>query len=191
MTYMPPASATGILGKVVSLLNQATRIGVPLVGAKTLLKLPGGQIYFDSKLDLDDDGSSYAKQDPDGQAQTSLSDAKGNGVDANAVPYFVLPVHGFYRTMGVKLGDIAAVIYNGKLAFAIFADAGPHNKIGEGSIELHRLLGHETIVNGKLHDVGIDNGVVTIVFPGSGNGKLLSNDKINEIGQTLFNQLSK
>ena len=41
-------------------------------------------------------------------------------------------------------------------------------QLGEGSIALHRALGHETIINGKLIDEAIDEGVITIVFPASG-----------------------
>ena len=69
------------------------------------------------------------------------------------------------------MGDIAAVVYNDKRVFAIVADQGPKCKIGEGSIQLHELLGHNVCksraTNGdcvKLRDVGIDKGVLYFIF---------------------------
>jgi hypothetical protein len=165
--------------------GQTKPISHHFAGAQFLCKLPGGQIYFDSKLDLDSDGSPFAKQDRTGQAETSLRYPGGRSVDANAVPYFVLP-GGFYAQHGVRLGDVATILNKGMMAFAVFADVGPHGKIGEGSIALHRALGHETIHNGKLRDVGIDRGVVTIVFPGSGDGTPQTPDRISSRGRGLF-----
>ena len=69
----------------------------------------------------------------------------------------------------------------------VFADTGPKTKIGEGSIALHRSLGFERVrPNGHILDAGIDSGVVTIVFPGSGNGKAQTPAAIRAIGQQLF-----
>ena len=87
--------------------------------------------YYDSKLDLDTDGSIYAGQDRTGQGATAL---------------------------------------------------GPRHGIGEGSIALHRALGHETIVNGRLRNVGIDRGVITIVFPHSGDGAPQTPERIQTLG---------
>jgi len=121
-------------------------------------------------LELDDDGSIYHKQDKTGQAGTSLPAGHGKGVDANAIPYIVLPRHSFGH-WGIRLGNMAMVFYNGWMSPAIFADHGPEDKLGEGSIELHRRLGHETIHNGKLINRGIAGRVLTFVFPHSGNYK--------------------
>jgi hypothetical protein len=79
---------------------------------------------------------------------TSLHNAAGSPavpgtyVDARKIPYIVLPPE-FMKQFGVALGDLAVVTNqrNGKTAFAIFADVGPHGKIGEGSVALARALG--------------------------------------------------
>src|SRR5436190_17461197 len=144
-TYQPPVASQPLLGNVVSLLNSSRTHGIrPLLhGARHMAKLPGGEVYYDSALELDTDGSVYAAQDGTGQSRTSLRYADGSSVDADDIPYFVLPGH-FYTRHRIQLGDVAAVIYGRLLAFAVFADVGPAANIGEGSIALHRALGHET-----------------------------------------------
>ena len=104
-------------------------------------------------------------------------------VDAEAVPYIVLPPAAM-RIGNVKLGDLAAVLNrkNGKSAYAIFADIGPRTKLGEGSIALAKALD----VNKTPKRGGPAADVIYIVFPGSGNGKPLPLDEINRKGTELF-----
>jgi len=78
------------------------------------------------------------------------------------------------------------VIFKDKIEFAVFADHGPSKKLGEGSIALHRSLGHEVIRGGTFHDEAIDKDVITIVFPGSGDGTPRTPDEIRRIGGGLF-----
>ncbi|MCC6979187.1 MAG: glycoside hydrolase family 75 protein [Candidatus Melainabacteria bacterium] len=122
--------------------------------------------YFRAGMTIDADGSPRARQiDPHGQLQTSLRYPGGGYVNAETVPYFVLP-GGQYKHLGIKLGDIAAVRYNGKVAFAVFADVGPRHKLGEGSIALAQELG----IPASPRTGGVRGGVEYMVFPGSGNG---------------------
>ncbi len=123
-------------------------------------------VYFRAGMAIDADGSPRARQiDPTGQTQTSLRHPDGRSVDAENIPYFVLP-GGKYASLGIKLGDIAAVRYNGKVAFAVFADVGPRSKLGEGSIALAQELG----IPANPRSGGVRGGVEYLVFPGSGNG---------------------
>lgn len=123
-------------------------------------------VYFRAGMTIDADGSPRARQiDPTGQTQTSLRYPDGRSVNAETVPYFVLP-GGQYKHLGIKLGDIAAVRYNGKVAFAVFADVGPRHKLGEGSIALAQELG----IPASPRTGGVRGGVEYMVFPGSGNG---------------------
>ncbi len=182
-----PSASRNRLGGIVDALSRSTKIEHSFKkGGKTIYRLPGGQLYYVSLLDLDSDGSRWAKQDGTGQSDTSLHQPDGKPVDADAVPYFVLPGKGFYQQFSIHLGDIAAIIYKDKIEFAVFADRGPNQKLGEGSIALHRSLGHETIRGGRFHDEAIDNNVVTIVFPGSGDGTPQTPDKIRALGKKLF-----
>jgi hypothetical protein len=173
--YNPPADSKSILGPVLGLIrgDGATPI-TPFYGAKLLCRLPGNQIFYDSQLAVDTDGSRFAAVDATGQAGTAWNPG-GKAVDADQVPYFSVNMPTFYNpAVGIKKGDIAAIIYRGVLAFAVLADVGGKN-LGEGSLALHRALGNERVVGrGTKHerfiDQGIPAGVLTIAFPGSGRG---------------------
>ena len=191
--YKPNSVSAGRLGTIVDLVARAENIEHSFqTDPKAVLKLESGELYFDSLLNLDTDGSSYCSQDPTGQAETSIETDDGSPVDSNSVPFFVLPEHGFYQQFGIKLGDVAAVIYGDKIEFAVFADEygcqDEEEQLGEGSIALHRSLGHETITpNGKLINEAIDSDVITIVFPGSGiKENPQTPEKIREIGRKYF-----
>jgi hypothetical protein len=111
---------------------------------------------------------------------TSLRNAAGSPkvpgtyVDARKIPYIVLPPE-FMKQFGVTLGDLAVVTNqrNGKTSFAIFADVGPHGKIGEGSVALARALG---LNDDPRHGGTGDSSIAYLVFPksGLGPGKLRS-----------------
>ena len=185
--YHPPPASLARLGSIVDALKRATKIDHNFQkGGKAVFKLESGELFYDSLLDLDTDGSSFAVQDSTGQSNTSLHQPNGEPVDSNAVPFFVLPGGGFEGQFDITLGDVAAVIFRDKVEFAVFADRGPRRKLGEGSIALHRSLGHEAIRGGKLHDEAIDADVLTIVFPGSGDGTPQTPQKIREIGSAHF-----
>jgi hypothetical protein len=115
---------------------------------------------------------------------TSLAD-KGKNledplryVDAETIPYIILP--GKFSTEA-KLGDIAFVLNknNGKKCFAIYAETGPVNKIGEGSMALAKQLE----IPGTPRSGGVESGILYIVFKKSGSGKPLSIEEINKIGE--------
>lgn len=80
-------------------------------------------------------------------------------VDAEHVPYIVLPpkAQAGRARGGASLGDLAAVINvrTRAVAYAIFADSGPSEGLGEGSLALRQALG------------GRPNYLIWIVFPGS------------------------
>jgi hypothetical protein len=100
---------------------------------------------------------------------TSLSDRRKKFtdptryVDAAKIPYVVLPNdladHG-----GARLGDFAVVmnLRNGKSSYAIYADIGT---TGEGSIALADNLG----IWSDARRGGQSDGILYLVFPGSGN----------------------
>jgi hypothetical protein len=81
-----------------------------------------------------------------------------------------------------KLGDIALVINkkNNKKCFAIFADTGPSDKIGEGSVCLAEELGLAS--NPKKGGTNAD--IVYILIKNSGKKKVLTKDEIDEAGKS-------
>ncbi len=157
--------------------------------AVLLRRLPGGPIAYVSKLAVDLDGSPFAcgpNHQRSDQCPTSLMLADPRGertpLDADRVPYVVIPSRGeFSRLTGVGVGDFGVVIKDGVVAPVIVGDTGPPNKLGEGSLALHRALGRElcaqrddggVCVNVPDDITSIEDGVTTILFPGSARSDL-------------------
>lgn len=195
--YKPPIRSTHLFYEVTSQLKKAIHIPCPNFkrGGQHVYKLPSGAIYFEGLLDLDMDGSKFAKLDPTGQSDTSLHTLQGKPLDSNVVPFYVMPMH-WYQPHGIKPSDIAAVIYKDRIEFAIFGDVGPPDQMGEGSLALHRTLGHETVSNGHVKNEAIDSGVVFIVFPGTGagefhDGTMTSINAVRIKGKSLLTALER
>jgi len=104
-------------------------------------------------------------------------------VNAEAVNFIVLPGR---IGLGAKLGDFAVVIRpaTGAYDYAVYADVGPANKIGEGSIALAAALG----VPSNPKNGGIGHGIAYIVFPGSAQKWPLSQPEIDQYGAQFFSR---
>jgi hypothetical protein len=104
-------------------------------------------------------------------------------VDSSTIPYVVLPSDVMTR-LKAKMGDFAVVIKSETrgLSHAIVADQGPKGQIGEGSIALAEALG----IPSNPRSGGTSNGVLYLVFPGSGNRKPRSLEEINTEAKRLF-----
>jgi hypothetical protein len=102
-------------------------------------------------------------------------------VNAEAVNFIVLPGR---LGLGAKLGDFAVVIRPATAAYdyAVYADVGPANKIGEGSIALAAALG----IPSSPKTGGVGHGIVYIVFPGSAQGWPHSQPEIDQNAAGLF-----
>lgn len=129
-----------------------------------------GAVFWRSDMDIDCDGVTTtqcnARTDPSYQSQTSLETSMRTALDAAHTPYVVVPLPrtGFdYNAAGLRLGAAAAVLYNGRLVYAVFGDEGPSNIIGEGSYALAQALG----IDPDPATGGVDSGVTFIVFTGA------------------------
>ncbi len=163
------------------------------------LKFETGVIFFDGKMAIDADGSQLSKA----RGGTDLPETAWHyptpprdSVDSEHVPYIVLPSEFVARKysalrqgVGVQIGDIAAVVYNGRVRYALVADSGPACKIGEGSMKLHDELGNPACVaydtNGicnRASNRGIPKDVLYFIFPHSAGliAKGLTPENINE-----------
>jgi hypothetical protein len=83
---------------------------------------------------------------------------------------------------GAKLGDFAAVVFRGRVAYGVCADIGPADHLGEGSIALANALG----IPSSPRNGGTGHEVAYVVFPGSRAGWPLTQAGIDERAATLF-----
>jgi len=117
---------------------------------------------------------------------TSLSDQSktfadpARYVDASKIPYVVLPENIADRG-GARLGDFAVVVNlrNGKSSFAIYADIGT---LGEGSVALADALD----IQSDARDGGESDGILYLLFPGSGNRRPRTIGEIQSEGEKLL-----
>lgn len=206
MVGQPPRPASG--PTLLSRLPAKGSKAIPcrgLAGAVQVLLLPDGQLYFRAGMEIDADGSPRAKLlDPlYGQSRTSLQYSGLTGqdrfLDAEKIPYIVLP-GGFAEQFGIEVGDLAAVFFHHTLVFAVYADVGPAGKLGEGSIRLAELCGHQPWKNWSGDESfsthgGIPAGDVEyLVFPGSRLPDLRPStivDAINQRGAELLAETCK
>lgn len=107
-------------------------------------------------------------------------------VDSEKIPFIVLPPQ-VSKLTNTDLGDFGYVYNtnNKKSAFVIFADTGPRDKIGEGSIYLAKQLG----INANARSGGQADGVIYIIFPLTGAKQPRSLEDINKKGQKYFDEI--
>jgi hypothetical protein len=168
-----------------------------------LFHLPKGVVFFDGKMGLDADGSPYSRKTP-GQTdrpETAFRyEVPGRpSADSDKVPFIVIPQGGFGDELGIEIGDVAMVVYERMIAYALVADAGPKCKIGEGSIQLHEELGHRVCLARdsqgectRLRNAGIEKGVLYFIFPKSKISGLTPENarkRIFEEGERLSREL--
>lgn len=130
----------------------------------------GGAVHWRSGMTIDCDGQRTEKcnasTDPSWQGQTAWSQPDGKPLNAEKLPYIVVPGISStwsYARSGITGGTVAAVVYQGRVAYAVVGDVGPAGAIGEGSYALAKALG----INPDPRSGGVSGRVVDyIVFPG-------------------------
>ncbi|HEX6352568.1 glycoside hydrolase family 75 protein [Actinophytocola sp.] len=126
-------------------------------------------------MTIDCDGQRTEKcnpnTDPYCQNQTAWSQSDGAPLNAELLPYVVVP--GITSTWshsgsGITGATVAAVVYQGRVAYAVVGDVGPGDAIGEGSYPLAKALG----INPDPRTGGVSGRVVDhILFPGCGRAR--------------------
>jgi glycosyl hydrolase group 75 (putative chitosanase) len=119
-------------------------------------------------------------------------------LDSNTINFIVIPRAWRNSDLGIGLGDIARVCRKSteQCAYAVIADIGPNNALGEGSIALHRALNNEPLVTTRPSVKRARRGiagrdVVYLIFPGSRTGKRITPDSIQQEGQAAFEKLGQ
>ena len=152
-------------------------------------------ICWRADLDVDCDGMESSvcnnNTDPTWLNMTSATTSTGEWLDAATLPYFVIPSKSAifdWTDYPIELGAVAAIIYNGKICYAVFGDTGPEEIIGEASSAASVALGlSPSPANG-----GLDATEVTyIVFTGSSGNcdPIEDHDEAVSIGTARANEL--
>jgi Fungal chitosanase of glycosyl hydrolase group 75 len=185
--------------------------GIPSVNPRSPVPNPQFHcVFWSSKLAIDADGKAEDAQhlsgvqlDPaDGQDDTSFHFPDGSALSSERHPYVVLPGGEFRALTGLRLGDVAAIIYRNRITAAICGDIGPMHKIGEASIRVHEAFIPDAPdpcrrnPDGScriIHDVSIDQDVLIFAFPNSALGAQLNPDNAEALvkarAYALFAQL--
>ncbi|MBA3962637.1 MAG: hypothetical protein H0X40_12150 [Chthoniobacterales bacterium] len=179
-----------------------------------LLKMPlpgvSTAAIYECKFAIDSDGSSNAS-DPDHQGKTSLRHADNSSLDARKDSFGVIPLdagearrEGLMKLpgipdfggVGLRLGDIGIAFWGKQSAVFVYADKGPPNALGEGSIKMADSLAiPSNPSNGGFNDRDIHEmgkGVMHIVFVGSSDvppGAIRSQRsaaEVESLGRALF-----
>lgn len=121
--------------------------------------------FWTADMDIDSDGRETPlcnkQRDPDFQNELSC----GTDIAADATPFFVIPIGSpaNSKKRGIQIGQVAAIIYNNQVAYAVFLDVcGDKTLIGEASVATARLLG----VDSDPKTGGTDGPVTYLVFTG-------------------------
>ncbi|MFJ3307018.1 glycoside hydrolase family 75 protein [Streptomyces sp. NPDC086549] len=127
-------------------------------------------VFWKADMDIDCDGQSTARcnrrADPFFSATTAFQQSDGRCLNAERLPYIVVPApSGLWnpRAHGVRGGSVAAVVYRGRVRYAVVGDTGPRGIIGEASYATARGLG----IDPDPGRGGTSAGVTYIVFKGS------------------------
>ncbi|MEU9453327.1 glycoside hydrolase family 75 protein [Streptomyces sp. NPDC048277] len=127
-------------------------------------------VFWKADLDIDCDGRPTAHcnraADPAFSAATAYQQSDGRHLDAETLPYIVVPAPSGrwdHRASGIRGGAVAAVIYKGRVQYAVVGDTGPRDIIGEASYATAQGLG----VNPDPRTGGVPSGVTYIVFKDS------------------------
>lgn len=136
-------------------------------------------VAFDAGMSIDDDGIGSSHNDPNHQSHTSYADGKLNADETN----YIALAPGYASAHGLKLGDVAAVQYKGKTAYAVYGDNFMGDQVhGEGSLHLAIALGVTDAAHPGTSTA--DSGVHYVVYPGTNtqiNGSV-DQSKIDQIG---------
>lgn len=158
-------------------------------------------LFYESKFSIDNDGiGGNDAGDAHHQGHTTLRDALGKSLNADRDSFGVIPldadearaahaadsrvalkmagVPDFTAQFGLRIGDLGVAFWRQaatgqvRRTFFIYADKGPANKLGEGSVKMARELGINSDPNNGGFEAGemkaMKKGAVHIGFPGSG-----------------------
>ncbi|MEV6007732.1 ricin-type beta-trefoil lectin domain protein [Streptomyces sp. NPDC051976] len=157
-------------------------------GSPTVSICRSGSAYFwTSDMDVDCDGITTSRcngsTDPAYFDETSFQTSTGQFFTADVTHYYVIPLPSSrfdYQAAGIGPGSVAAVVYNGKVVYAVFADEGPDDIIGEASYATAQALG----IDPNPATGGTEGPVTFIVFPNNVPNPVEDNAAIDAVGSS-------
>ena len=202
LAVVPAMAATKPAGPTAQQLLNRVHKGCPVVSkgkyktdddAKSAIVsiCKAGKAYvWNADMDVDCDGvkTSHCNSHTDCcyQGDTSFHTSKGKPFQADLTHFYVIPLPSSrfsYTKAGIKPGSVAALVYNNKVLYAVFADEGPSNIIGEASYATNRDLGiNPNPKTGGIDCTGTSCPIWYIVFPGVVPSPIESNSAIDSKG---------
>ncbi|MET9667530.1 glycoside hydrolase family 75 protein [Streptomyces sp. NPDC006475] len=150
-----------------------------------------GVVYWTADMDIDCDGQVTSAcntgTDPWFQAATTFHQSDGRALDAERLPYVVVPTSSAiwnYASAGIKGGGVVAVIHNNQVQYAVVGDTGPSQIIGEASYATARALG----IDPDPSTGGTAAGVTYIFFPNTTVLPIENHEAAVTLGETLAKQ---
>ncbi|MBB4686539.1 glycoside hydrolase family 75 protein [Amycolatopsis jiangsuensis] len=151
----------------------------------------GSAVFWKADLDIDCDGqrTSQCNEDTDCcfQPDTAFHQSDGQPLNAAELPYIVVPSSSDiwdYQSANLHGGGSCAVIYNGKVEYAVIGDTGPDEIIGEASYATANDLG----INPDPSNGGTDSGVTYICFKDSEVNPIEDHAAATSTGEDLATQ---
>ncbi|MGW4172848.1 glycoside hydrolase family 75 protein [Streptomyces chartreusis] len=143
--------------------DSGTAANIPVCGQ-------GDAVFWKADMDIDCDGQSTghcnSATDPYFSGSTAFQQSDGRYLSAEHLPYIVVPTPSGiwdYRAHGIRGGSVAAVVYGGRVQYAVVGDVGPRDIIGEASYATAKALG----IPPDPRRGGAASGVTYIVFKNS------------------------
>lgn len=150
-----------------------------------------GAVYFNADMDVDCDGQTTDQCNKDTdccyQDDTTFHQSDGKALNAAKLPYIVLPRDSGnwdWHQQGIDGGSVVAVIYQGKVTYAVFGDTDSPNKAGEASYATAQSLG----IDPDPRSGGVDSGVTYIVFSNAKANPIENHDSAVSVGEQAARQ---
>ncbi|MFR0356109.1 glycoside hydrolase family 75 protein [Streptomyces sediminimaris] len=161
--------------------DEETSATVPVCGKN-------GAVFWKADMDIDCDGRRTSKcnenTDPWYQDDTAFHQSDGSPLRADSLPYVVVPSSSGiwdYSGAGIRGGGVVAVIYHGRVEYAVVGDTGPTKIIGEASYATAHALG----IDPDPENGGTDSGVTYILFKDSRVSPIESHGAAVTLGDKL------
>ncbi|GAA1022774.1 MULTISPECIES: glycoside hydrolase family 75 protein [Amycolatopsis] len=148
----------------------------------------GKAVFWKADMDIDCDGQRTAECNENTdccfQPDTAFPQSDGKALNAAKLPYIVVPSSSSiwnYENSGLRGGGSCAVIYNGKVEYAVIGDTGPNKIIGEASYATAKDLG----INPDPKNGGVDSGVTYVCFKNSAVDPIEDHSAATSTGEKL------